>query len=126
MSFPNRYFGVRMWGDRYFGPVEDTGQFIAEVSATAVGSGVTSVKDASLPQSRVYRVPSYVFVPVRVSAAVQRPESVVSVTDVSASTSGPTSAPDPTVDVQAASPVTSEVRYFTLAVVDSTVNEKAN
>jgi len=116
-----------MWGDRYFGPVEDTGQFIAEVGSSVVGSGVTSVKDAVSPTSSVWRMPSYVFVPVRVaSQALQRSVSAESVVDVSASTSNPTSAPDPTVDVQAASPVTSEVRYFTLAVVDSTVNRKAN
>jgi hypothetical protein len=115
-----------MWGDRYFGPVEDTGQFIAEVTSALIASGVTDVRDAPVIDTVVNRLPSYVFIPVEVTSSVERPQSAAETNDVSVIVSGTTSASGPVARSQSESYVTSEVRYFTLAVVKSDVNERAN
>lgn len=125
MAFPNRYFPVRMFGDRYYGPVEDTAQFIAVVDSSVGVNSPDSVVQLPDTGTSVTRHPTYVFVPVTIESGPERPESLEAVVDVSVSTPAPSSAPDLPVDAQDEPHVTSEVRYYVVAV-ESNVNERAN
>ncbi len=125
MSFPNGYFAVNMWGDRYFGPQEDTSQFIAEVT-----SGIIRRAEASVfvprPESTVTRLSSFVFVPVVTADARKRAESAVIVPEVLASASSTSEASEAIEQAEAAIEVTAEVTYFTIAEVEATVKNRSN
>lgn len=120
MSFPNRYFGVRMYADRYFGPVEDTGQFIAEVFSTVLRHAESSVR-ITPPTTEVVHLPSFVFIAVPSANALQRTESTVSLIQPSVATSDTAEASGAVPDTLANAEVTAEVTYFTIAEVEATV-----
>ena len=120
MSWPNRYFAVRMYGDRYFGPVEDTGQFIAEVFSI-IARGAESAVSITGPTADIAYLPSYVFIAVPAVEALETTESVVSLVEPSVSASGTTEASEAVSGPQATADVTAEVTYFTIAEVEATV-----
>lgn len=120
MSFPNRYFPVRAFPDRYFGPVEEPPapeRVRTIVDAVILGGDIASVTYPAPTLGIEVPPVAYAFVPVP-AASVSHPSAEVEVDMPTVMAENVTTASDTSTDVQATAVTTAEVRYYPVARID--------